>query len=247
MKAMILAAGHGSRLKPITDNMPKALVPVGGRPLLEHVILRLKAAGFSHIVVNVHHLGRQIVDFLAANNDFGLKIDISDESNYLFDTGGGIKHAAPFLNGTEPFLVHNVDIFSDVDLKAFYMSHRTSDTLATLLVSRRASSRQLLFDNDHRLCGWRNRETGDVKSFYPGFDPSKHLEYAFGGIHVISPAIFQLMEEWTGKFSIIDFYLSVATRILIRAYPMDDGMEIIDAGSIDTLQDAEKWSKVHDA
>ncbi|MDR1602390.1 MAG: nucleotidyltransferase family protein [Tannerella sp.] len=246
MKAMILAAGLGSRLKPITDNMPKALVCVGGRPMLEHAILRLKAAGFSRIVVNVHHFGRQIVDFLAANNDFGLKIDISDESDYLFDTGGGIKRARVFLDGAEPFLVCNVDVFSSVDLKALYNAHAASgDTLATLLVSRRPSSRQILFDGDNRLCGWRNRDTGAVKSFYPGFDPSKHLESAFGGVHVISPSIFRMMEEWTGKFSIIDFYLSVAPVMRILACPANDGVEIIDAGSHETLHDAEMWLKKH--
>lgn len=242
---MILAAGFGSRLKPMTDSMPKALVPVGGRPMLEHAILRLKAAGFSHIVVNIHHFGQQIVDFLAANNDFGLKIDISDESDYLFDTGGGIKRAGAFLDGEEPFLVYNADVFSGVDLKAFYHAHNASDTLATLLVSRRPSSRQLLFDRDNRLCGWRNRDTGAVKSFYPGFDPSKHLEYAFGGVHVISPSVFRTMEEWTGKFSIIDFYLSVAPRLPIRAFPANDDVEIIDAGSHETLHDAEVWLKKH--
>ncbi|MDR1331693.1 MAG: nucleotidyltransferase family protein [Tannerella sp.] len=245
MKAMILAAGLGSRLRPMTGSVPKALVPVGGRPMLEHTILRLKAAGVSHIVVNVHHLGQQIVDFLAANNDFGLKIDISDESNYLFDTGGGIKQAAPFLDGTEPFLVHNVDIFSDIDLRALYAAHDASDTLATLAVSHRASRRQLLFDRDNRLCGWRNRETGEVKSLFPGFDPSKHLEYAFSGIHVISPAIFRLMEDWTGKFSIIDFYLSVSTRALIRACPVGDDVKIIDAGSLEALQEAEECIKMY--
>jgi NDP-sugar pyrophosphorylase family protein len=245
MKAMILAAGLGSRLKPITDNMPKALVPVGGRPMLEHAILRLKASGFSHIVINIHHFGQQIADFLAAHNDFGLKIDISDENDYLFDTGGGIKRAASFLDGTEPFLVYNVDIFSNINLKTFYNTHNASDTLATLMVSRRPSSRQLLFDKDFRLCGWRNRDTGSVKSYYPGFDPSKYLEYAFGGIHVISPSIFRLMEEWTGKFSIIDFYLSVAPRMLICACLMDNDIEIIDAGSHETLKDTEKWLKKH--
>ncbi|MDR2119617.1 MAG: nucleotidyltransferase family protein [Tannerella sp.] len=240
MKAMILAAGLGSRLMPLTGNMPKALVPVGGRPMLAHAVLRLKASGFSHIVINIHHLGQQIRDFLAANNDFGLRIDVSDESDYLLDTGGGIKRAASFLHDREPFLVYNVDIFSDINLKAFYCAHNASDTLATLLVSRRPSSRRLLFDAAGRLCGWRNRDTGAVKSFYPEFDPSEYTEYAFGGIHVVSPSVFGLMEEWTGKFSIIDFYLSAALGTAIRAFPAD-GIEIIDAGSHDTLRDAEKW------
>jgi NDP-sugar pyrophosphorylase family protein len=248
MKAMILAAGLGNRLKPLTDHTPKALAPVAGRPMLEHVILRLKAAGFAQIVINIHHLGRQIVDMLAANNDYGLKIDISDETDYLYDTGGGIKFAVPFLDGTEPFLVHNVDVFSNVDLKALYNAHTAAaGALATLVVSHRPSSRQLLFDGNNLLRGWRNRDTGAVKSFYPGFDPSKHLEFAFGGIHVISPAIFRLMDEWTGKFSIIDFYLSVAPKQPIHAYTGNDPIEIIDAGTPETLKYAEKWLEKQNA
>ena len=143
MKAMIFAAGVGSRLRPLTDHTPKALIPVGGKPMLEHVILKLKAAGFDRLVINIHHLGGQIADFLRANDNFGLQIHLSDESDYLLDTGGGIKKATPWLRGDEPFLVHNVDILSDVDLRALYEAHRRSDPLATLLVSRRDTARYL--------------------------------------------------------------------------------------------------------
>ena len=132
---MIFAAGLGSRLKPLTDNLPKALVPVAGKPMLEHVILKLKAAGFNEIVINIHHLGQQIIDFLEANNNFGVQIHISDERDYLLDTGGGIKKATRFLMGDEPFLVHNVDILSNVDLKQLYQHHAEGKALATLLVS----------------------------------------------------------------------------------------------------------------
>jgi NDP-sugar pyrophosphorylase family protein len=219
MKAMILAAGLGTRLKPITDNMPKALVPVDGKPMLEHLILKLKAAGFREIVINIHHLGEQIIDFLAANDNFGIKIKISDERDYLLDTGGGIKHAARFLaENDEPFLVHNVDILSNVDLKKFYNHHLETNPLATLLVSERDTSRYLLFDKTNRLCAWHNRDTGEVKSFFPNFDPQKYIKYAFGGIHIISPRVFEWMEEWTGKFSIINFYLSVCAKTNIQAY-----------------------------
>ena len=134
---MIFAAGLGSRLKPLTDNMPKALVPVAGKPMLEHVILKLKAAGFDQIVINIHHLGQQIIDFLQANNNFGVQIYLSDERDYLLDTGGGIKKATRFLMGDEPFLVHNVDILSNVDLRQFYRHHAEGKALATLLVSQR--------------------------------------------------------------------------------------------------------------
>ncbi|MDD2416473.1 MAG: sugar phosphate nucleotidyltransferase, partial [Parabacteroides sp.] len=141
MKAMIFAAGTGSRLKPFTDHTPKALIPVAGKPMLEHVILKLKEAGFDEIVVNVHHLGDQIIDFLTLNNNFGLEIHISDERDYLLETGGGIKHAARFLQGEEPFLVHNVDIVSNVNLKELYNHHLQTNPLATLLVSKRETSR----------------------------------------------------------------------------------------------------------
>ena len=240
MKAMILAAGAGTRLKPITDEMPKALVPVGGIPMLEHMILKIKSAGFSHIVINIHHFGEQIIDFLSSKNNFGLTIDISDERNYLMDTGGGIKQASCFLDGDEAFLVHNTDIFSGIDLKAMYRSHVGSNALATLFVSRRRSSRQLLFNKEEELCGWRNSETGEVKSPFPNFDASLCLEYAFGGIHVISPEIFRFMEEWTGKFSIIDFYLSVCHRQPVRLYT-EDGVGLIDAGKMQGLEEAERW------
>ena len=136
MKAMIFAAGTGSRLKPLTDHTPKALIPIGGKPMLEHVILKLKSSGFDQIVINIHHLGNQIVDFLEANNNFGVRIEISDESDYLLDTGGGIKKATSLLCGNEPFLIHNVDILSNVDLKKLYDTHVQTNPLATLLVTR---------------------------------------------------------------------------------------------------------------
>lgn len=242
MKAMIFAAGLGSRLKPLTDNTPKALIPINGKPMLEHVILKLKDAGFHQIVINIHHEAQQIIDFLAANNNFGIPIELSDERNYLLDTGGGIKNAAKFLQGTEPFLVHNVDIVSNVDLRELYNRHLETNPLATLLVSKRNTSRYLLFNKENKLCGWRNHETGEVKSFYPNFDPAQYNEYAFGGIHVISPQIFEYMEEWTGKFSIINFYLSICARTNIHAYPADN-LRLIDVGKPEALAKAEDWMK----
>jgi len=240
MKAMILAAGYGTRLKPFTDHSPKALIPVGGVPMLEHVLLKIKAAGFTHIIINIHHFGDQIIDFLNVKNNFGLTVDISDERHSLLDTGGGIKHACRFLNGNEPFLVHNTDLFSNVDLKAMYLSHRRTKALVTLLVSRRWRPRQLLFNPEDRLCGWRNRDTGEVKSFLPNFDPSIYEEYAFGGVHVISPEIFQLMEEWPEKFSIISFYLSVCVHHPVCLYSEDD-LRLIDAGTPKGIVEAEQF------
>jgi NDP-sugar pyrophosphorylase family protein len=239
MKAMILAAGLGTRLRPLTDHTPKALIPAGGKPVLEHLILKLKDAGFDRLVINIHHEGQQIIDFLAANGNFGIPVDISDERDYLLDTGGAIKKAARFLSGEAPFLVHNVDILSDVDLKKLYDTHLKSSPLATLLVSKRETSRQLLFNKENRLCGWHNHETGEVKSFYPGFDPAQYDEYAFGGIHVLSPGIFDEMDEWTGKFPVINFYLSICIRGNIRAYPAE-GLHLLDIGSPDALKTADE-------
>ncbi len=240
MNAMIFAAGLGTRLKPLTDNTPKALIPVGGKPMLEHIILKLKAAGFDHIVINIHHLGQQIVDFLAANDNFGIDIHISDERDYLLDTGGGIKKAAHFFRNGKPILVHNVDIISNVDLLQIYNSHLENKPLATLLVSQRDTSRYLLFDKQNKLCGWRNRDTGEVKSYYPQFDPRQYKEFAFGGVHVLSPEIFEWMEEWTGKFPIINFYLSICAKTTIQAFPAEN-LNLIDIGKPDAIAQAEAW------
>lgn len=237
---MIFAAGLGTRLKPLTDTTPKALLPIGGKPMLEHVILKLKDAGFHQIVINIHHHGQQILDFLEANNNFGIRINISDERDYLLDTGGGIKKAACFLQGDEPFLIHNVDILSNVDLRHLYNKHLETNPLATLLVSKRNTSRYLLFNKENKLCGWRNHDTGEVKSYYPDFDPKQYNEYAFSGVHVVSPQIFEWMEEWTGKFSIINFYLSICAKTNIHAYEMEN-LRLLDIGKPDTLEKAEKW------
>ena len=240
MKAMILAAGAGTRLKPMTDTMPKALVPVGGVPMLEHIILKVKKAGFTHIVINIHHFGKQIIDFLSSKNNFGLTVDFSDERDNLLDTGGGIKHASRFLSGDEPFLVHNTDMFTNVDLSAMYCSHIKSNALATLAVSPHWNPRQLLFNKEEQLCGWQNLQTGTVKTHIPNFDPSKYREYAFGGIHVISPQIFQLMEIWPDKFSIITFYLSICAQNPVRLYT-EDNIRLIDAGKPTGITEAEQW------
>lgn len=239
MKAMIFAAGLGTRLRPLTDNCPKALVTIAGKPMLEHVILRLKAAGFDHIVINIHHFGQQIIDFLCLHENFGLRIDISDEREELLDTGGGIRKAACFLDDDEPFLVHNVDIVSDLDLRLFYEAHSRSGALASLLAGQRETSRYLLFDETQRLCGWESRKTGEVKSPYPDFQAGHYTAYAFGGIHVLSPRVFQWMNKWEGKFSIIDFYLSIAAQTEIRAY-CPSRLQWMDIGKPEALAAAEK-------
>ncbi len=240
---MIFAAGLGSRLKPLTDTMPKALVPIAGKPLLEHIILTLKNAGFDEIIVNVHHFADQIIDFLQSKNNFDIRIEISDERDLLLETGGGIKKAASFFDDGKPFLVHNVDILSNVDLSDMYNQALQTNSLATLLVSKRDTFRYLLFDDAEKLHGWVNEKTGETKSPFNHFNPDQFNKYAFGGIHVISPAIFDLMDDnWSGKFSIMDFYLSVCHQTDIRAY-VPQNLQLIDVGKLDTIEKAENFLK----
>ena len=236
MKAMIFAAGLGTRLRPLTDRMPKALVPVGGVPMLERVIVKLKAAGFTEFVVNVHHFASQIEDFLAENRNFGVHIDISRETEQPLETGGGIRRAEPFLKGGR-FLVHNVDMLSDLDVRKF-MAADDPASLATLLVTdSEDADRFLLFDDSMRLAGWTNVRTGEVRSPYPDFDPSKCRRLSFCGIHIISPEVFELMRGWPEKFSITDFYLNMAATRKIRAV-YAPGLKVIDIGSPEKLEEA---------
>jgi NDP-sugar pyrophosphorylase family protein len=238
MQTMIFAAGLGTRLKPLTDMMPKALVRVGGKPLLEHVITKLKDAGADRIVVNVHHFAYQIIDYLKDHDNFGLDIRISDESDMLLDTGGGIKNAASLFDDGAPILIHNVDILSNVNIREFYDSNIDND--ATLLVSDRKTKRYLLFDDNMRLVGWTNIETGEVKSPYPDIKPSACRMYAFSGIHIFSPRLFPYMHEFPEKFGIMDFYLRICDKVNIRGYVKDD-LHLMDVGKLDTLSIAEEF------
>lgn len=243
MRAMIFAAGLGTRLRPLTDHTPKALIPVAGKPMLEHVILKLQAAGFDELVINIHHLGEQIIGFLHSRENFGLTIHISDERGMLLDTGGGIKKAMPYLDRDgEPFLVHNVDILSDTDLGALYRHHQRSGNEATLLVSPRKTSRYLLFDAGNRLHGWINKDTLQTKPEGFRYDGRLYSEYAFSGIHVISPALLHRMndDKWSGKFSIMDFYLQTCREAIIGGLPVD-GLKLIDIGKPETLSRAEDF------
>ena len=239
MKAMVFAAGLGTRLRPLTDTMPKALVPVCGKPLLYHTICKLREAGYDQIVVNVHHFPEQIRNYLAGN-DFGIQIDISDESAELLETGGGILHARGFLDGgTEPFLVHNVDIVSNLDIP-WLRSQTRPEALATLLVSERQTRRYLLFSNDMRLVGWTDVSTGEVRSPYPGLDASHCRRLAFGGIHNISPRIFQAFEAlgFSGRFPIMDFYLKACAEYPVYGVVVPD-LTLVDVGKMETLTQAE--------
>ena len=242
---MILAAGLGTRLKPLTDTMPKALVPVGGKPLLELNIRKLQAQGYDRFVVNIHHFAQQIVDYVG-QQDYAPLVHFSDETEALLETGGGLKKAAPLFVDDEPVLIHNVDILDNVDYDWFSRQHQ-ADEDAVLLVSRRKTKRYLLFDNAMRLMGWKNVETGEIKSPYEYIRRtglSQHGEplnmFAFSGIHSFSPRLFPLMDRFPERFSIIDFYLSVCHRSHIVGLVKDD-LKVLDVGKLDSLHEAEEF------
>lgn len=244
-QAMILAAGLGTRLKPLTDTMPKALVPVGGTPLLDLNIRKLQAQGYDRFVVNIHHFAQQIVDYVA-QQDYAPLVRFSDETDGLLETGGGLKKAALLFADDTPVLIHNVDILDNVDYDWFARQHQPDED-AVLLVSPRKTKRYLLFDNAMRLMGWKNIETGEIKSPYEYIRRtglSQHGEplnmFAFSGIHSFSPRLFPLMDRFPDRFGIIDFYLSVCHRSRIVGLLKDD-LRILDVGKLDSLHDAEQF------
>ena len=241
MNAFIFAAGLGTRLKPLTDTMPKALVPVAGKPLLAHVVEKLKAAGCKKIVINIHHFGDMIMDYVKSQNNFGIDIVFSDERQMLLETGGAIKHAVDLL-GNEPFLIHNVDILSNVDIQALWNEHLNSGSAATLLVSKRSSSRALLFNEEGNLTAWTNKTTGEVKTPYESVDIASLEELAFSGIHVFSPSLFKYFSDYPEKFSIIDFYLNTCKEEKIKAFTQE-GLQLLDVGKLDSLEKAEEFVK----
>jgi len=235
---MIFAAGLGTRLRPLTDTLPKALVRVGGKPLLQWNIEKLIAAGIHDIVVNVHHFPDQIRAFLASRHNFGITVHISDESDEILDTGGGLKKAAHLLAGNEPILVHNVDILSNLDLNLLLDYHLFQNALATLVVRERKTDRNLLFDPQMRLTGWINTKTGEIKEPVPGINLySKML--AFSGIQILDPSFLPLMTG-SGKFSLIDTYLQLASDQRIIGYE-DHSSLWIDVGKPEQLAEAERW------
>ena len=228
-QAMIFAAGLGTRLKPLTDTMPKALVRVGGEPLLWHVVMKLKAAGYERLVINVHHFAQQIVDYIGANQSFGLDIRISDETKQLLETGGGIKKALPLFDPTEPILIHNVDILSNLDLSLL------STDAPLLVVSQRKTKRYLQFDDEMRLIGWKNIETGEVKG-------REGTSLAFSGIHMLHPSLTPLLADWPERFPIMDFYLAECANHRIMGYEAKN-LRLLDVGKLDSLEQAEQFIK----
>jgi N-acetyl-alpha-D-muramate 1-phosphate uridylyltransferase len=224
-RAMILAAGLGSRFKPWTDGHPKALAPVNGKSLLQRNIEYLQSAGIREVVVNVHHFAGQIIEAIGINKGWGSHIMISDETAEVLETGGGLVKARPFLEDG-PFVLMNVDILTDLDLSALIADHFRHHPLATLAVTDRVTSRYFLFDRQDELCGWRNATTGQERISRASDAPP--VQKAFSGIHVIEPSIFPLIGR-QGKFSMVDVYLDLAAAHSIRGYD-HSGSRLIDVG-----------------
>ena len=234
--AFIFAAGLGTRLKPLTDSKPKALVTVDDKALIDIVIDNLSAQGVGNFVVNVHHFAGQIVDALKNRNN----VAFSDETDLLRDTGGAVKHARNLLKNNY-FLVHNVDIISNFSLD-FLLRNMHQNALATLLVSERNTSRYLLFNDDMRLVGWTNISTGEVKSPFANINVDQCRKLAFSGIHLLNPSVHNLMENYPEKFSIIDFYLNNAAKYEIYGL-IQPNLKLVDVGKVDSLAKAADYLK----
>lgn len=251
-KAMVFAAGIGTRLRPFTDHCPKALVEVGGVPMLRRVIDKLINAGITEIVVNVHHFADQIKEYLESNRNFGIEIHISDESDKLLDTGGGILKAAGWLeNGDSPFLVHNADILTDFDIKKMLHAHESQHRDVTLLCDERTTSRYFLFDSNMRLRGWTNKKNGEVKP--AGTDISVYNLRAFGGVHLIQPTVISAIRSYCHQmaaakvveakeysFSITDFYIDYCGKLNIGGYQPAERYVWHDIGKPESLRIAEE-------
>ena len=253
MKAMIFAAGLGTRLKPITDTMPKAMVPVCGKPLIEHVAGRLKGFGVEEAVVNVHHFADQIEDWISRQEI--MPMHVSDERTQLLETGGAVLHARRYLEGCGHFLIHNVDVFSNADLKWFADQVRP-ESVATLMVSDRKSSRSFLFDPETmRLVGWKNNVTGEVILGGDDLKEEDCMACPFSGIHIMSDKVFDLMDGYvqekglegdpvTGvRFPIVEFYLWAMKRAPIYG-ALSNELKMLDVGKLDSLQQAEAMLKM---
>jgi N-acetyl-alpha-D-muramate 1-phosphate uridylyltransferase len=234
MKAMIFAAGLGTRFKPWTDKHPKALAIVNGKSLLERNIKYLQQFGITEVIVNVHHFAEQIIEAIKNNKGWKSNITISDEKNEVLETGGGLKKASWYFND-EAFVVMNVDILTDLDLGAMINFHQQNKPLATLAITNRKTSRYFLFDEDDNLCGWRNIKTNEQKI---SIEKHELVQKAFSGIHIIDPKIFPSIKQ-TGKFSIVDTYLDLAKTEIIKGFDHSSS-KLIDVGKPESLIEAEK-------
>ncbi len=233
LNAMLFAAGLGTRLKPLTNNKPKALVELNGKTFLEHAIVKLKSIGVTRIVINVHHFADLVEDFIR-KNDFGVDIKISDEREQLLDTGGGLKKAESLFIPNVPILVYNVDIFSDIDLKELVCEHSKNEALITMAVRNRDCNRCLYFNENKQLTGWKNKQTGEIKQARADMAQSNPI--AFTGIHMVSYQLFDKITE-TGTFSIIDLYLRLAETEKITAFT-DHSKVWFDLGTPEQLKTA---------
>lgn len=237
MKAFIFAAGLGTRLFPYTESTPKALVPLQGKPMLGHLILKLKSFGIADIIINIHHYGEQITSYLEENENFGCNIIISDERKELLDTGGGLKKALNMLEDGEDLLVHNVDILSDFDLNKLIDQHKNSKSKVTLLVQDRKTSRYLLFDKQNKLNGWTNIKTGKTKPV--NIEVENYIPFAFNGIHVINKSTLPYFNK-ESVFPIIPVYIEMSQKEEIKAVEIDDSFWM-DLGKPEAIDQANKW------
>ena len=253
MQAMIFAAGLGTRLKPLTDTLPKALVPLAGKTLLQWQVEKLKAAGITDIVVNVHHFPDMIIDYLRQHDYFGCNIQVSDERDMLLETGGGLRKAKELLTSSpdspiasSPILICNVDILSNIDIPTLLQAYNPEE-MGVVVVSERDTQRYLLFNEKNRLCGWTNIATGEVKGEEAirrlGDEAMKKL--AFSGMQVLNPRVFDCMDEIVEKkgekFSLIDLYLNIAEKEILRAY-IPENYRMMDVGKIAQLSEAEEFA-----
>lgn len=232
---MILAAGLGTRLKPFTNHHPKALATVHGKTLLQRNIAYLTSFGIHDIIVNVHHFADQIISHVRENNGFGADVSFSDETDSVLETGGGLVKASGFLKDSDPFILMNVDVLTDLDLNEMLKAHRKQNPVATLAVTLRNTSRYLLFDESDLLCGWENVVSREQKISRTA---ANYIQKAFSGIHIIAPKIFDLI-EWTGKFSMIDVYLALAKGQSIYGYD-HTGTKFVDVGKPESIALAEQ-------
>ncbi|MFQ3579928.1 MAG: sugar phosphate nucleotidyltransferase [Bacteroidales bacterium] len=237
MKAFIFAAGLGTRLAPFTNTKPKALVEVGGKPMLKILIEKLINAGVNHIIINVHHFADLIINYLKENN-FGIRIDISDERDFLLNTGGGLLNIQKFIDKNENFIVHNVDIYSEIDLKDFFNTHLKNNTVCTLAVSHRNSTNYLLFDDDLNLCGWKSYKTNSSIISRPNYID----EQAFSGIYAFNYEIFSLFKSQEKSFPIIPELLRISEHYDIKAYNHDKQF-MLDLGKPEAILQLESYLK----
>ena len=254
MRAMIFAAGLGTRLKPLTDTLPKALVPIAGKTLLQWQIERLKAAGITDIVVNVHHFPDMIINYLRENDNFGCRISVSDERDMLLETGGGLRKAKELLTlspnspiASSPILICNVDILSNIDLPALLNAYNPEE-MGLVVVSPRDTQRYLLFDETNRLCGWTNIATGEIRPASLASSPNSLIasRLAFSGMQLLNPRIFDHMDEFAqlkgDKFSLIDLYVYLAEKEILRAF-IPENYRMMDVGKINQLSEAESFAQ----